>query len=75
MVVEPDFDFLKSDDDILEVDVLEKVAKKTISIQASRILAMWMLPRDKHLLESLWKEKKADWKMGINVKLLQNNSR
>ena len=29
MVVEPEiFDFLKSDDDILEVDVLEKVAKE-----------------------------------------------
>ena len=43
MVVEPEiFDFLKSDDDILEVDVLEKVAKKkTICIQTSWILAMY----------------------------------
>ena len=44
MVVEPEiFDFLKSDNDILEVDVLEKIAKekKTVCIQTSWILAMY----------------------------------
>ena len=66
MVVEPEiFDFLKSDDDILEVDVLEKVAKEK-KLSAYKHHGFWQCMdalRDKHLLESLWKEKKADWKI------------
>ena len=66
MVVEPEiFDFLKSDDDILEVDVLEKVAKEK-KLSAYKHHGFWQCMdalRDKLLLESLWKEKKADWKI------------
>ena len=67
MVVEPEiFDFLKSDDDIFEVDVLEKVAKEK-KLSAYKHHGFWQCMdalRDKHLLESLWKEKKLIGKFG-----------
>ena len=66
MVVEPEiFDFIKSDNDILEVDVLEKVAREK-KLSAYKHYGFWQCMdalRDKHLLQSLWKDKKAYWKI------------
>ena len=48
MVVEPEiFDFLKSDNDILEVDVLEKIAKKKNCLHTNIMDFgnVWMLER------------------------------
>jgi glucose-1-phosphate cytidylyltransferase len=66
MVFEPAFfDYLKGDDDSLELDALEQLARDR-QLAAYRHDRFWQCLdtlRDKRLLESLWQEKRAPWKV------------
>jgi glucose-1-phosphate cytidylyltransferase len=66
MVLEPGvFNYLKGDDDSLEADALEQLAVDR-QLAAFRHDKFWQCMdtlRDKRLLESLWHEKKAPWKI------------
>ena len=66
MVVEPGiFDYLTRDQDVLETDVLETLAKEN-KLTAFKHNGFWQCMdalRDKFLLESLWKENQAPWKV------------
>jgi glucose-1-phosphate cytidylyltransferase len=66
MVFEPAiFDFLKGDDDSLEADALEQLARDR-QLAAFRHDSFWQCMdtlRDKRLLESLWHERQAPWKV------------
>ena len=66
MVFEPAiFDYLKGDDDSLEADALEQLARDG-QLAAYRHDDFWQCMdtlRDKRLLEMLWHDKKAPWKV------------
>ena len=66
MVFEPRvFDYLKGDDDSLEADALEQLARDR-QLVAYRHDSFWQCMdtlRDKRLLESLWHERQAPWKV------------
>lgn len=66
MVFEPAlFDYLKGDQDILESDALEQLAREH-QLAAYRHDHFWQCLdtlRDKRLLESLWQERRAPWKV------------
>ena len=66
MVFEPAiFDYLKGDDDSLEADALEQLARDR-QLAAYRHDRFWQCMdtlRDKRLLESLWHERQAPWKV------------
>lgn len=66
MVVEPGiFDYLKRDQDVLETDVLEALAKDN-KLTAFKHNGFWQCMdalRDKFLLEGLWKNNNAPWKI------------
>lgn len=66
MVFEPEiFDYLKGDEDSLEADALEQLARDR-QLAAYRHDRFWQCMdtlRDKRLLESLWQEKRAPWKV------------
>ncbi len=66
MVFEPAiFDYLKGDGDSLELDALEQLALDR-QLAAYRHDRFWQCVdtlRDKRLLESLWQEKQASWKV------------
>jgi glucose-1-phosphate cytidylyltransferase len=66
MVFEPAiFDYLKDDDSNLEIDALEQLAREG-ELAAYRHDRFWQCMdtlRDKRLLENLWMEKKAPWKL------------
>lgn len=66
LVFEPEvFDYLKGDHSILEVDALEYLATEG-QLAAYRHASFWQCMdtlRDKRLLESLWKEEQAPWKV------------
>lgn len=66
MVIEPGlFDLLEDDDSSLEADALEKLAA-TGQLAAYRHEGFWQCMdtlRDKRLLESLWHEDQAPWKI------------
>lgn len=65
MVLEPTiFNYLKSDQDILEVDLLEKLAEDR-QLNGYKHEGFWQCMdtmRDKALLEKLWEEGDAPWK-------------
>ncbi len=66
MVCEPAvFDYLEGDDCSLEVDALERFASDG-QLAAYRHEGFWQCmdtPRDKRLLETLWLERQAPWKV------------
>ncbi len=66
MVVEPEiFNYLSSDNDIFETQILEKLSREK-KLAAYKHHGFWQCMdalRDKYFLESLWKEKKAEWKI------------
>jgi glucose-1-phosphate cytidylyltransferase len=66
MIFEPTiFNYLKGDDDSLEADALEQLARDR-QLAAYRHDDFWQCMdtlRDKRLLETLWHEKKAPWKV------------
>jgi len=66
MVFEPGvFDYLKGDQDSLEADALEELARDK-QLAAYRHDNFWQCMdtlRDKRLLESLWHERQAPWKL------------
>ena len=66
MVFEPGvFKYLKGDEDSLEADALEQLAEER-QLAAFRHDKFWQCMdtlRDKRLLESLWQNKKAPWKI------------
>ena len=66
MVFEPAiFDYFKSDDDSLEADALERLASDR-QLAAYRHDRFWQCMdtlRDKRLLESLWQQNRAPWKV------------
>jgi len=66
MVFEPGvFDYLKGDDDSLEADALEQLARDR-QLAAFRHDRFWQCMdtlRDKRLLENLWQENRAPWKV------------
>ena len=66
MVLEPEiFRFLKNDSSILEIDCLERLAKDG-QLAAYRHEGFWQCMdtlRDKRLLDRLWQEDKAPWKV------------
>jgi glucose-1-phosphate cytidylyltransferase len=66
MVCEPKiFDYLEDDDSGLEADVLERLAADH-QLAAYRHEGFWQCmdtPRDKRLLENLWHERRAPWKV------------
>ena len=66
MVFEPSiFDYLKGDTDSLEVDALERLAEDR-QLAAFKHDQFWQCMdtlRDKRLLESLWNQKRAPWKV------------
>lgn len=65
MVLEPEvFKYLKSDQDVLEVDLLEELAKKRL-LSGYKHDGFWQCMdtlRDKALLERLWEEGNPPWK-------------
>ena len=66
MVFEPRvFEYLKGDSDSLEADALEQLARDR-QLAAYRHDQFWQCMdtlRDKRLLETLWHEKTAPWKI------------
>jgi glucose-1-phosphate cytidylyltransferase len=66
LVFEPAvFDYLSGDDSSLEADALERLAADG-QLAAFRHAGFWQCMdtlRDKHLLESLWREGRAPWKV------------
>jgi glucose-1-phosphate cytidylyltransferase len=66
MVFEPEvFEFIPGDETVLERDVLERLAS-TGSLAAYRHEGFWQCMdtlRDKRLLEALWQEGRAPWKV------------
>jgi len=66
MVLEPRvFDYLSGDDSVLEVDALERLATEG-ELHAFRNEDFWQCMdtlRDKRLLETLWQEDRAPWKV------------
>jgi glucose-1-phosphate cytidylyltransferase len=66
MVFEPGiFDYLKDDDDSLEADALEQLAQNR-QLAAYRHDRFWQCMdtlRDKRLLENLWQQNRAPWKV------------
>ena len=66
MVLEPEvFDYLKSDEDVLEVAVLEHLASMG-KLSAFRHEGFWQCmdtPKEKNYLNNLWDENKAPWKV------------
>lgn len=66
MVFEPGiFDYLEGDDSSLEVDALERLAREG-QLMAYRHEGFWQCMdtlRDKRLLEALWHQKQAPWKI------------
>jgi glucose-1-phosphate cytidylyltransferase len=66
MVFEPAFfDYLKGDEDSLELNALEQLARDR-QLAAYRHDRFWQCLdtlRDKRLLESLWQEKRSPWKV------------
>jgi glucose-1-phosphate cytidylyltransferase len=66
MIFEPGlFDYLDSDDSSLEADALERLAADR-QLAAYRHHDFWQCMdtlRDKRLLESLWHERRAPWKV------------
>lgn len=66
MVLEPDiFKYLKSDHDILEVDLLERLAENK-QLSGYKHEGFWQCMdtlRDKSLLEKLWEEGNPPWKL------------
>ena len=66
LVFEPAvFDYLEDDYSILEIDALERLAAER-QLAAYRHGRFWQCMdtlRDKRLLESLWKEGQAQWKV------------
>lgn len=65
MVLEPTiFDYLSSDKDVLEVDLLERLAKQNDFV-AYKHPGFWQCMdtvRDRHLLEELWASDNPPWK-------------
>ena len=65
-VFEPEiFTYLKDDNTILEADALEQLARER-QLAAYRHEGFWQCmdtPRDKRLLESLWQDERAPWKV------------
>ena len=60
--------YLKDDDTSLEADALEQLAREG-QLAAFRHESFWQCmdtPRDKRLLESLWNEGRAPWKVWDN---------
>jgi glucose-1-phosphate cytidylyltransferase len=66
LVCEPQiFDYLKDDDTSLEAEALEQLARER-QLVAYRHDGFWQCmdtPRDKRMLESLWRENQAPWKV------------
>jgi glucose-1-phosphate cytidylyltransferase len=66
LVCEPQiFDYLKDDDTSLEAEALEQLARER-QLVAYRHDGFWQCmdtPRDKRMLESLWRENLAPWKV------------
>jgi len=66
LVFEPEiFNYLKDDDTSLEANALEQLASER-QLAAYRHEGFWQCmdtPRDKRLLESLWHERRAPWKV------------
>ena len=66
MVFEPEiFNYLKDDDTSLEADALERLASER-QLAAYRHEGFWQCMdtlRDKRLLEGLWQERRAPWKV------------
>lgn len=66
LVFEPEvFDYLSGDDNILELEVLERLAREN-QLAAYRHYDFWQCMdtlRDKKLLESLWENDNAPWKV------------
>ncbi|MBN1221238.1 MAG: glucose-1-phosphate cytidylyltransferase [Anaerolineae bacterium] len=66
MVFEPAIlNYFQKDNDSLEADVMEQLAKER-QLMAFRHPHFWQCMdtlRDKHLLESLWQQKRAPWKV------------
>lgn len=59
------FDYLQGDESSLESDVLERLAMDG-QLAAYRHTGFWQCMdtmRDKHLLESLWRQRKAPWRV------------
>jgi glucose-1-phosphate cytidylyltransferase len=69
LVFEPEiFNYLKDDDTSLEANALEQLADER-QLAAYRHEGFWQCmdtPRDKRLLESLWHERRAPWKVWEN---------
>jgi len=69
MVLEPGiFKYLKGDEEVLEVDLLERLAREK-QLVACRHEGFWQCMdtlRDRQLLESLWESGKAPWKSWKN---------
>ena len=66
MVFEPEiFDYFKSDDDSLEADALERLAtdRQLAAYRHDRFWQCMDTLRDKRLLESLWEQNRAPWKV------------
>ncbi|MGB9181012.1 MAG: glucose-1-phosphate cytidylyltransferase [Pyrinomonadaceae bacterium] len=66
MIFEPGvFDYLKGDDDSLEADALEQLARdrQLVAYRHERFWQCMDTLRDKRLLENLWHEKQAPWKV------------
>ena len=66
LVFEPEvFDYLEGDHSILEVDALEQLAvdRQLAAYRHGRFWQCMDTLRDKRLLESLWKEGQAPWKV------------
>jgi glucose-1-phosphate cytidylyltransferase len=66
MIFEPAvFDYLSGDDDSLEADALERLAREG-QLSAYRHDGFWQCMdtlRDKRLLESMWHANQAPWKI------------
>jgi len=66
MVFEPGiFKYLTSDDDVLEIDLLEKLAilKQLSGFKHNGFWQCMDTIRDKHMLEKYWKDNNAPWKI------------